>query len=232
MANCRKCSIGLTVTNSNPASSRHRDYICYECLKTYRKKNRTQLAKNCKDWFVQERLKTLQAYGNKCEICGENTLEFLAIDHKNGGGKVHRESLGSGHGIFTYLRKQNYPKNNYRLLCHNCNFLTGVTKLSSNPSKRVIRDRVLKQIVIDAYGGKCTCCEETRFELMTIDHISNDGAEDRLLLGKSKSNGRGLYYHLIKSNFPKDKYQLLCANCNLAKGYYKQCPHTVNKEKN
>ncbi len=86
-----------------------------------------------------------------------------------------------------------------------------------------IYDFSVKQKIIEAYGGKCTCCGETTLEFLTIDHINNDGAEDRRQNGK-KSGGK-LYRWLIKNNFPKEDYQLLCYNCNCAKGFFGYCPH-------
>lgn len=61
----------------------------------------------------------LDNYGNKCYCCSEGRKEFLAIDHKFGGGYKERKKLGIKR---TYMKiiKENYPSE-YRLLCHNCN---------------------------------------------------------------------------------------------------------------
>lgn len=86
-----------------------------------------------------------------------------------------------------------------------------------------IYDLSVKQKIIEAYGGKCVCCGEETLEFLTIDHINNDGAEDRRQNGR-KSGGK-LYRWLIKNNFPKEDYQLLCYNCNCSKGFFGYCPH-------
>lgn len=88
-----------------------------------------------------------------------------------------------------------------------------------------IYDLSIKIKVIEEYGGKCCCpgCNIDTLEFLTIDHINNDGAEERRQNGK-KSGGK-LYRWLIKNNFPKDNYQLLCYNCNCAKGFFGYCPH-------
>ena len=88
-------------------------------------------------------------------------------------------------------------------------------------------ERKCKQKIIDAYGGKCQCCGESIFEFLSIDHINNDGAQER----KIKKNGTGgkLYRWLIKNNYPKDNYQLLCFNCNCSKGFMGYCPHEKQK---
>ncbi len=85
------------------------------------------------------------------------------------------------------------------------------------------REQQYKQKVVDEYGGKCVCCGESTIEFLTIDHINNNGAQIR----KETKQGTGgkLYRWLIKNNFPKDNYQLLCYNCNCAKGFFGYCPH-------
>lgn len=78
-------------------------------------------------------------------------------------------------------------------------------------------------IVLIYYGGdppKCACCGESHTEFLTIDHINNDGAEHRKRIGGSGN----LVNWLIQNNYPKG-YQILCSNCNCAKGSYGYCPH-------
>jgi len=79
-----------------------------------------------------------------------------------------------------------------------------------------------REIVIFHYGGKCMCCGESNIEFLTMDHINNDGAKHRKEL---KENGHiHIYDWIIKNDFP-DTFQVLCMNCNWAKGKYKLCPH-------
>lgn len=44
----------------------------------------------------------------------------------------------------------------------------------------------------------------------------------------NKEIGKQLYYWRIKHNFPAD-YQVLCMNCNGAKGKLGYCPHKPKK---
>lgn len=100
--------------------------------------------------------------------------------------------------------------------CENCK------RLNSVASKKAIARR--KQKVILAYGGKCVCCGESNPDFLTIDHILNDGAEERKKF--NGYNGQSTYSALIKSGFPKDRYQLLCWNCNMGKRINNGiCPH-------
>jgi hypothetical protein len=72
----------------------------------------------------QARLDAITHYGGKCACCGELHLEFLAIDHINGGGNKHHKEI-NGMAIGIWLRRHNYPAG-FRVLCHNCNMSLGV----------------------------------------------------------------------------------------------------------
>lgn len=82
----------------------------------------------------------------------------------------------------------------------------------------------LKQSVLYAYSdGKmiCKCCSERNLVFLTLDHVNNDGKEDRL------SCRNNVFPMLKRNNFPnKDRYQVLCFNCNLGKRInHGKCPH-------
>jgi hypothetical protein len=83
-----------------------------------------------------------------------------------------------------------------------------------------------KKLVIAGYGGECECCGETRSEFLTIDHIFGDGKLERTTTKK----GLKLYLWLIKNNFPRDRYRLLCLNCNFSLGKFGYCPHQREKQ--
>lgn len=74
------------------------------------------------------------------------------------------------------------------------------------------------------YGGKCACCSETTIEFLTIDHI--DGRDKT----KPRATGQKEWLRLKWAGWPKDGIQLLCYNCNCAKGVYGTCPHTWKEE--
>lgn len=86
-------------------------------------------------------------------------------------------------------------------------------------------NRKLRDEVIAAYGGpRCVCCGETTPEFLQLDHTNNDGGEHRKAVG----TGARLYVWLRKHGFPPG-FQVLCANCNYAKGQYGRCPHHPEK---
>ncbi len=56
-----------------------------------------------------------------CACCGESNIEFLSIDHINGGGNKHRKIIKkNGSSFYRWLIKENFPLG-YQVLCLNCN---------------------------------------------------------------------------------------------------------------
>lgn len=93
-----------------------------------------------------------------------------------------------------------------------CNHCDECRKKDSERSSEQRQE--LKTVVMAHYGksGEPVCCwpdcQMGDLDMLTIDHIKDDGAEDR------KKNGKGgdyLYRSLIAKNFPEG-YQTLCWN--------------------
>lgn len=85
--------------------------------------------------------------------------------------------------------------------------------------------RDLRNKVIDGYGGKCNCCEESIREFLALDHVANDGGEKRKI-----QRQRVEYRLALKNNFPPE-YQILCSNCNWGKHVNNGvCPHKTMPE--
>lgn len=90
----------------------------------------------------------------------------------------------------------------------------------SKPKRRLaMRDRFRnqRQHCIEQYGGKCNCCGESQPEFLAFDHIFGGGNQHRKKIGNITD-------WLIRHDYP-DTIQLLCHNCNMAKGFYGKCPH-------
>lgn len=82
----------------------------------------------------------------------------------------------------------------------------------------------LRMAALNHYSNndpKCACCGERTYEFLAIDHINGNGKEHRRHIGSSN-----IYNALRKEGYP-DGFQVLCHNCNSAKGFYGQCPHKV-----
>lgn len=71
----------------------------------------------------------------------------------------------------------------------------------------------LRAEMIAIYGGRCNCCQESEHRFLQLDHINNDGHLDR----KANKTSAKLLAKLKKEGWPRDRYQLLCANCNFGK---------------
>lgn len=111
--------------------------------------------------------------------------------------------------------KKRYIKNHKKILDQN----------------RIWRQK-LKLEVLTYYSDnppKCSCCDETIIEFLTIDHINNDGAEHRRKIGSERVSGPTFYRWLKRNNYPEG-YQVLCYNCNCGKRANKGiCPHLDSK---
>ena len=80
----------------------------------------------------------------------------------------------------------------------------------------------LKLEMIQAYGGKCSCCGLDIPEFLTLDHPEGNGAADRRQ--RKTNGGYGMYIQLKKEGWPST-FRLLCWNCNCSIGRYGYCPH-------
>jgi hypothetical protein len=92
-------------------------------LLAYKERHREDNIKRCREYRVKLRLEVLDHYSNgilECDCCKEKHIEFLSLDHKNGGGEKHRKLVGVGIKFYLWIKKNNYPEG-YRVLCHNCN---------------------------------------------------------------------------------------------------------------
>lgn len=81
--------------------------------------------------------------------------------------------------------------------------------------------RRYRQEAFDAYGGKCACCGEARYEFLTIDHPDGGGRKER---EANSVWGPNFARWLARQGYPAG-YRVLCHNCNSAYGYYGFCPH-------
>ncbi len=75
------------------------------------------------------KLDVIKAYGGKCKCpggCSVTEIDWLTIDHIDGGGIRHRKELKMlGQSFYRWLRDHGFPKKEFRLLCYNCNMSRG-----------------------------------------------------------------------------------------------------------
>lgn len=103
---CVRCGV-------NKASHGNR---CGKCAEDHNRRT------NLRD--LRRKVAAFNAYGGpRCNCCGETTVQFLTIDHINGGGNAHRKEIGKGGGggaMYCWLKRNNYPSG-FQVLCFNCN---------------------------------------------------------------------------------------------------------------
>ncbi len=89
------------------------EILCLQC----KEKNQQRGSENRR----KNKMTIISNYGGQCACCGETKMEFLTIDHIDGGGTQHRKSLvQSGTTIYRWIIKNNFPKG-FQVLCLNCN---------------------------------------------------------------------------------------------------------------
>jgi hypothetical protein len=93
-------------------------------------------------------------------------------------------------------------------------------QMCGNCSVRRQYDR-LRLDFLEAFGCKCSCCEESHPYFLTLEHVvprryKKNGIEiPRIkVLRQAKAEG-----------WDRTKYDCLCIACNFAKGLYGECPH-------
>lgn len=83
-------------------------------------------------------------------------------------------------------------------------------KLKAYAKQRKLK---LKFDVLAHYGAECAVCGFDDYRALQIDHIANNGAEERKSLGGQNFSGWRFYEWLKQNNYPAG-YQTLCANHN------------------
>ena len=179
---------------------------------------------------------TRDHYLCKCD-CGNSILRSMKTLHKHGSssscGCVARKRATKYNALtnyigFSFWRIKDPSRHVWTVVAS-----TGIKKkkykcVSDVGDIKFFTDRqIYKQwwkeksinMVIKAYGGKCSCCGNSDPRFLTLDHKNNDG-------NKHRKNVTDTYRWAIANNFP-DTLQLLCYNCNMGKSIYGVCPHVL-----
>lgn len=141
MDNCRICKTELTDKNWMPSLKRKNSKICKDCnykkSKEWRKKNKLRSNEYSLKYYKKDpkkhiaaciksakklRYDVVTAYGGKCCNCGISDFDVLDIDHIKNNGAIHRKAGMNSKPLYYFLKKNNYPKDEYQLLCRNCNW--------------------------------------------------------------------------------------------------------------
>ncbi len=98
--------------------------LCPECkranTKEWKDSKKDDLHKSRVDYHAKKKEEVFKEYGGCCDLCGEDDIDVLTIDHINGNGAQHRKEVPASR-ITKWLKDNGYP-HGYRVLCFNCNF--------------------------------------------------------------------------------------------------------------
>lgn len=169
--------------------------------------------------------------GRACKLC------CLKRKLRRKGADQERVSLRRLHGLCPNCGRKS------KRGCVSCEMCLSTRRISqprrmADPEKRAkvnercrLHRQQVKAEVFAHYGGSvCACCGELTPQFLTIDHMNNDGAAHRMkIFGKKAVGGYHLCLWLRSAGYP-DGFQILCFNCNCAKGFWGVCPH-VNAQK-
>lgn len=187
------------------------------------------------------RLEVINHYSNgtmKCEDCDENHIEFLEVDHINGGGRKHKREVKFTN-LYAYLKRMNFS-DGYQILCSNCNskkvkiaarergmFGTKSQQYGYRYAQK-IKDDVFSHYSVNG-EIKCSCpnCNENDIDKLCLDHINGDGDKHREELRLIGVVGNHIYNWIKKNNYPQI-FRILCHNCNQSINNYGYCPHDNN----
>lgn len=98
------------------------DLAAYQ--REYRQKHQSKLSAIKREYRQRIRLEGIEAYGGRCICCGESQPEFLTLDHINGRTEKDRHAGGgkvTGQQAWMRLKRDGWPKDNFQLMCFNCN---------------------------------------------------------------------------------------------------------------
>ena len=140
--NCRICKTILKDDNWYPANKKHGSKICKTCSNikgtAWKRKHPEKSREYSRHYYkthpkynvawgrqnrIDIRKEMINAYGGKCASCGISNPIILDIDHIDNSGSKDRKKGMWGWRLYRWLRKNNYPKDNFQLLCKNCNWI-------------------------------------------------------------------------------------------------------------
>lgn len=204
-------------------------------------RHRTQLLRQKRDHWQGLKLAALIAYSQDpptCRTCGFTDVRALSIDHVEGSGTRHTQSLGGGQKIYHWLIKNGFPRG-FQVLCMNCQFIRKASEQQwglrsgrqGQPEDNRLNDahnalrirkrgrdaalRARKRLVcLVRYSQDpptCIACGYRDLRALSLDHLRGGGRADRGQLG-----GTRFYDRLKREGFP-DGFQVLCMNCQFIK---------------
>lgn len=152
------------------------------------------------------KMKIIEHYTNgvmkcQCPGCNESNIEFLTIDHINGGGTKHRKKLGTwASNFYRWIWSNNFP-GGFRILCSNCNSSLGThgycphDSPSKYPTLTELPDMNIKFDTKDkAWNAKLT-----NSEIQECIRLYKSGTPIYQIAKANKVSTSGIKHHLKKN---------------------------------
>lgn len=213
---CKRCQSTSSKTRYKRNSAKIVEYVA-----SWKLMNRDLCNKSARKCYLEKKAASINAYGGRCP-CGEEKIEFLVIDHIDDNGaedrRLWRKKVSD---IHTWLKQKAYPPG-YQVLCGNCNLKKEICRRRAKKSSSWEISQEAKANVLSAYGAKCVCCGEEDQDKLEMDHIFGGGSKE-----KKSYPSRNIYFFLKGRPIDRKKFQVLCHNCNQAKGSFGTCPHNL-----
>lgn len=214
---CKQCQINLTQDNTYQSDWKSGARICKKCRKdNYKNINPKQKKIYCQTSRLNIKEEILFAYDNVCVCCDQNIWQFLSIDHIDGSGGEHRKSISRSGGtpFYYWLKSYNFPKDNYRLLCHNCNSSFG--HYGFCPHKYILS------------SSSCLICDSDLLDNMFNIHIKSGTAICKFcIIDKSPhrktAKDKNIKYRSLSQRRQDQKTHLFKIKMTIINGYGNKC---------
>jgi len=213
---CKVCGIEKPIGDFPRLQGKWRYRACKKC---YYARHRDNVIERAKRYY----------YNHRSEVLGKLRRDNLSIERrvvlqkrdKENNERVRRinlETYGTACSpTFTAkIRENERQKRAVNKL------ETGYVYPEALREKRELHYLEMRKRALQYYGGKCECCGESRYEMLTFDHKVKTHYKDKV-------RGVALVYEVIKTyhefGYPNEQYRVLCWNCNTTRGFYGYCPH-------
>jgi hypothetical protein len=164
----------------------------------------------------------------KCEQWKPRTTEFFFLGRGNKGFASYCKPCHSRVGIQNRKRD---PFNSEKQRIYDKRHRQKKLRVEPNYYNEIAHKSAqrLRQQVVDAYGGRCSCCGEDRLPFLTLEHMNGDGKAHRARLGTG--GGAKVWRDLKRRGWPQEGYEILCWNCHLATARGAICPHKLRNNR-
>jgi len=131
---------------------------------------------------------------------------------------MSKEYYQENRGKLLQYRSSYYQthKEDYRLLCANCNHKEYLRQRSLGNSYHAVRSRERRKLLRAKFfaliGDSCSQCDCMELDVLTVNHTQTNGAEHRRHISRGVG-GTAFYYEILKTRNIAG-LNCLCFSCN------------------